>query len=607
MKSIQSVAWNDFVDTAKWAKRFRDGNKMPADANERPLDVIRVRNESGAAVVQFGVLGLGDMVINPTDNVNLFKTQAWWKGIMPLEPKSTARFCVALEPLAINAIGYAAVGGVVPVQLSGDDQTKHYEFAEATASSTAGLHACSRGGARIVWREDAGDPRWALVSLEAWEQPDYPFGSQAVMDGTPSGAIPKLLIRAGKVYAPDGSGSVAEYCENPAASTYYFVQYTLLYDHSALTVTPTIQTSGSEPTWVTPTTGGLIFKWTVCQTDALMRVVWRWVGGDIHAPQIDTVPGTWGIHFKGTVSSTTVDVATGTIMCYDQKWVIPKLDAISLATPADVYVAWSSYPAKTPTFTAPTVITVDTAMAWDKFAKINVLNLDFKLLIGRIRAGVWEQCFWGDLNGWSTGLQPDMPADLRWTYQTSGKYVMHQEHTDVGLEGEHFFKGGWVGHDWRGGNLEEVSDKTLMRFGGKTCDNDLSYVDGITLSHTGTGGCTIAFTKQKWQFETTKGLVQKCELASDTGGSLSMTEVTVLTALQYDSSSHQLQVKKRVIHVPCADAEGSWELAFQAVSQIVLVSVSLSASYLDFGRKTLWVFQVESASDQSIPVDDCED
>ena len=604
LPAIPAVAWNEFLDTAKWSKQYRQHTGVPSSANDRPLDFIRVKNTTANALPQFSVLGVGETILTPAVAENLFKVNVWYNGELPSEPKHNGRFCVILEPLAVNGIGFAAVSGQVPVKLADDNAAKFYEFAEISNGVTASLRACSRGGARILWRDSTGNPRWAVVCLDAWQQPDYPFGSEAVVSGAGTSAADKVWIREGRVFAVDGTGTVSEYLENVAASTWYYVQYTLKFDHSAPTITTTIQTAGSEPTWASATTGGIIFKWVVCQTDSNKRIVWRWVGGDIHAPQIDA-DTTWDIHFRGKVAGNVVNVATGTIMCYEQKWVIPKKDSISLLTDADVYVEWDSYPAKTQTFHAPTVITVDVATTWDRYAKQTSTTLYFKLLIGRIRSGAWEQCYWGDLNASSSMFQPSIPVDVRCTYETDGKYVMHQSHTDVGLEGEEFFKGGWVMHRWEGGNLIEVGDKTLMRWGGKTCDNDLSYVDGLSLSHT-TSGCSIAYTKQKWQFETTKGLVQKCELASDTGGSLSMTEVTVLTALQYDSSAHQLQVKKRVIHVPCADAEGAWESAFQAVSQTVLVSVSLGGGFLCFGTKILWVFEIEAGSNACVETDDCD-
>jgi hypothetical protein len=77
------------------------------------------------------------------------------------------RFAVLLEPLANGKIGWAAVGGVVPVKLAVEGASL-YDHAEISPGTCTELANVADGSAQVLWAEPTGGAvRWAVVRLSA--------------------------------------------------------------------------------------------------------------------------------------------------------------------------------------------------------------------------------------------------------------------------------------------------------------------------------------------------------------------------------------------------------------------------------------------------------
>lgn len=175
---ISAQVWNAILDAAV-ANRMGDNPSPDGAPGSRSATVIRIRNDSGAAVSRFGILGLNGPISTPTNNLTEFKRTIAFKGITPATGTHEGKFAVLLEPLAKDKIGAAVVSGIAPVQVTGSG-----DFAEITNSDTTKLTAGSTGSARILWAESGSGQRWAVIRIG--EGGGGGTGSEAVRqtDGT---------------------------------------------------------------------------------------------------------------------------------------------------------------------------------------------------------------------------------------------------------------------------------------------------------------------------------------------------------------------------------------------------------------------------------------
>jgi hypothetical protein len=119
-----------------------------------------VRNDSGADLGEFGILGLGEPLILPATSVEQFKRRLAFKGELP-GSTHVGKFAVLMQPLATGAIGRAVISGVWQVVVTGAAA----DFAEIVAGDTERLHCSSSGSARVLWAESGSGERRAVVRL----------------------------------------------------------------------------------------------------------------------------------------------------------------------------------------------------------------------------------------------------------------------------------------------------------------------------------------------------------------------------------------------------------------------------------------------------------
>ncbi|MCS6977253.1 MAG: hypothetical protein NZM31_09645, partial [Gemmatales bacterium] len=138
----------------------------------RQSGIVKVKNASGADQGRFAILGLTEPIVVPPDNLDEFKRQVTFEGIIPNRKFHPGKFAVLLEPIAAGKIGLAVVAGVVPARLQVDpDQL--YDGADIIAGDTQKLQNLPHGSARVLWVQepDPSDPttqylRWAVIRLD---------------------------------------------------------------------------------------------------------------------------------------------------------------------------------------------------------------------------------------------------------------------------------------------------------------------------------------------------------------------------------------------------------------------------------------------------------
>ena len=163
---IPAAAYNAFVDAA----RSHRGNQT--DATSDPIrepgraGLVPTRNDSGALVPRFGILGVDSPLFTPSDALDAFKRRVTLAGSTPADASHTGRFVIALEPIAPGALGMACASGLCAVQVDfPPDDGRERRFVDIADGVTGNLKAGDSGAATILWREAGTGVRWAIVRL----------------------------------------------------------------------------------------------------------------------------------------------------------------------------------------------------------------------------------------------------------------------------------------------------------------------------------------------------------------------------------------------------------------------------------------------------------
>jgi hypothetical protein len=162
---IPADAYNAFVDAAN---AHRNGERTFGAESRRGFQqasIVLVRNDSGADLSRFAVLGVEEPVISPNYNENEFKNRVALAGVEPAADTHEGRFVIFAEPLADGALGLAFAAGVCPVQVDVDDDDEQNRLADVADGETGHLKAGLYGSAGILWREGGTGTQWAVVRL----------------------------------------------------------------------------------------------------------------------------------------------------------------------------------------------------------------------------------------------------------------------------------------------------------------------------------------------------------------------------------------------------------------------------------------------------------
>lgn len=142
--AISARAWNRAQDAADRVLGTRPG--FAADGpggTSAPYTWVYARNASGAAVNRWGVLAITGVEITPTTSSGGATAEFEAMPVLTasaISGNETKERCVAIEPLAANAVGMVAIAGAVQVKAADLDKVV---------------------GGRTLWKNS----NWALVQL----------------------------------------------------------------------------------------------------------------------------------------------------------------------------------------------------------------------------------------------------------------------------------------------------------------------------------------------------------------------------------------------------------------------------------------------------------
>jgi len=161
--AIPARTYNAFIDAALAAKagQFAPGGPVPTSG--LPGGWCWVKNNSGAALDRFAVLGIDAPILAPSPYDEAFQNQVALAGVTSTSVSHTGNFVVLQEPLAAGALGLACISGVTVarVYVAGEG----HRFADVKDGDATRLASGATGSARILWKESGTGQVWAVVRL----------------------------------------------------------------------------------------------------------------------------------------------------------------------------------------------------------------------------------------------------------------------------------------------------------------------------------------------------------------------------------------------------------------------------------------------------------
>ena len=147
--SMGADTYNAFIDAAIKTKK----NQTLGESNttsDRKYNTILLSNSTGTDYDRFDVVGLGDPVITPTENLTAFQTSVTLNLVAPDEEVHTGKWAILLEPIADGRYGSAIRSGITPAVITVPTGFDHYEFVDLVVDT---LTCLPTGSAKILWKE----------------------------------------------------------------------------------------------------------------------------------------------------------------------------------------------------------------------------------------------------------------------------------------------------------------------------------------------------------------------------------------------------------------------------------------------------------------------
>jgi hypothetical protein len=177
---IPAEVWNALLDVAERDRNRRHDFGAEDSLGFRQSGIVKLRNQTGGPLDRFSIVQLDAPIVWPTDNLNEFKRQVTFNGVVPSAGVGS-RFGVLLQPLNVNKIGLAVASGVVAARIS--VASTPYSCAQPTSGSTSLLTSVPHGPATVLWMEEAGAMRWAIIRIDECNFEEIVLVTSNVPDG----------------------------------------------------------------------------------------------------------------------------------------------------------------------------------------------------------------------------------------------------------------------------------------------------------------------------------------------------------------------------------------------------------------------------------------
>ena len=166
-----------YNDVVALVKAWKSGDLDKPSINRRSGHTLRIRNDSGGDLSQFGVLGIDGVVFNESDNSNEFKANTTLKGSTPVIATHAGNFAVLLEPCKDGKFARCVISGHCVVQVDMIDADDNWCDVKA---SSANLSSYGAGSAQIIHKPTGTGVKWCLVNLAQSYGPATRYRGQQV-------------------------------------------------------------------------------------------------------------------------------------------------------------------------------------------------------------------------------------------------------------------------------------------------------------------------------------------------------------------------------------------------------------------------------------------
>jgi hypothetical protein len=202
---------------------------VTAAAPPRGPGVLRVRNDSGAAVDRFAILGIDTTVpIDPADYEDQFLSSPLLAGVTPAQADHDGKFAVTMHAGGVDELIWCVLSGLAVCQVNVAEGEEWYEFADVLDADATKLTALPAGAAHVLWRQTGSGDKWAVVRVgnppglvycDYQLKADLPGGSSAaayvMRNGSTYGSY-EITLYAPPSFAA-GAGTLASGSQGTAA------------------------------------------------------------------------------------------------------------------------------------------------------------------------------------------------------------------------------------------------------------------------------------------------------------------------------------------------------------------------------------------------------
>jgi hypothetical protein len=152
--------WNAFIRTATRPTRVPPPAKVEDVSSQT---VLLVKNNSGADVPRFGVLGIDDFLIGPSLNLSYFQSTPMLAGVTPTAAGHTGYFVIAVEPVPAGSCGRCVIAGMAVAKIN--MVSAAHLYADVYDGDATKLKSGAVGSAQILLVQSGTGDKWGLVRI----------------------------------------------------------------------------------------------------------------------------------------------------------------------------------------------------------------------------------------------------------------------------------------------------------------------------------------------------------------------------------------------------------------------------------------------------------
>lgn len=159
---IPATTWNQLLGTVE--KTRQPGGEI--DRGGRQDTTCIIRNDTGADLPEYGIVGFAAPLVTPSDNLSDFKGQIAFSAIVATSGQYDLKWGVALGPIAKGAWGKAVVQGLTFAEINLPSTGPIQSAYPNPAGDVNYLLPTSCGLARVIWNPlTVTGPQWCVICL----------------------------------------------------------------------------------------------------------------------------------------------------------------------------------------------------------------------------------------------------------------------------------------------------------------------------------------------------------------------------------------------------------------------------------------------------------